>query len=399
MRRNNRNAHRSRLGTFTVFAADSPSPCPGEQELGIAFCICITHREHLSPLGKVYFASLRLAVGLVCVGAGLILGCQWLGFIPDARLVESRARSARCETLATISATMIQSGQWSQLTSILRREVDRDAGLLTAVVRSHGGRVHADSGPHDEAWRLSSEDHSVQVIEVPISLGEGPWGQIEFAFVSSDDGLLSRMIHHPMFRLIGFFVVTGLGIFFLIVARVLRLFNAVQVVPDRVRSALDTLAEGLLVLDESEKIILANRAFSDTVGVPSEQLAGKHAGTLNWICNDHHGIDDYPWSRAIRERKPQTEQMLRYRLQDDRECIFSINSAPIQATDGRHRGALVTLRDVTHMEEHRAELETMLAMLRSSKDEISRKNRELEILATQDALTGCLNRRAFCPSC
>ena len=52
-------------------------------------------------------------------------------------------------------------------------------------------------------------------------------------------------------------------------------------------------------------------------------------------------------------------------------------------------------RDVTHVEEHRAELERMLSLLRSSRDEIKRKNSELEILATQDALTGCLNRRAF----
>jgi diguanylate cyclase (GGDEF)-like protein len=40
-------------------------------------------------------------------------------------------------------------------------------------------------------------------------------------------------------------------------------------------------------------------------------------------------------------------------------------------------------------------MEHMLAMLRNSRDEISTKNRQLEILATQDALTGCLNRRAL----
>ena len=37
----------------------------------------------------------------------------------------------------------------------------------------------------------------------------------------------------------------------------------------------------------------------------------------------------------------------------------------------------------------------MLSLLRNSRDEIKRKNKELEILATQDALTGCLNRLTF----
>ena len=59
------------------------------------------------------------------------------------------------------------------------------------------------------------------------------------------------------------------------------------------------------------------------------------------------------------------------------------------------RGALATFRDVTHLEEHRAELERMLGLLKNNRDEVRRKNRELEILATQDALTGCLNRRSF----
>ncbi|MCA9138599.1 MAG: diguanylate cyclase, partial [Planctomycetales bacterium] len=74
--------------------------------------------------------------------------------------------------------------------------------------------------------------------------------------------------------------------------------------------------------------------------------------------------------------------------------IFSVNAAPIGGSNSR-RGALATFRDVTHIEEHRKQLESMLSMLRDSRDEIEEKNRELEILATQDALTGCLNRRAF----
>jgi diguanylate cyclase (GGDEF)-like protein len=94
------------------------------------------------------------------------------------------------------------------------------------------------------------------------------------------------------------------------------------------------------------------------------------------------------------DAKVRAGTVLRYETEDGFERIFSVNSAPIGG-DGSRRGALVTLRDVTHVETQREELEKMLSMLRSSRDEVRRKNRELEILATQDALTGCVNRRAF----
>ncbi len=135
---------------------------------------------------------------------------------------------------------------------------------------------------------------------------------------------------------------------------------------DRVRQALDTLAEGLLVLDESERIILANHAFGQTVGIAPELLNGRQVSSLNWIVTEHSAAETLPWQRAVTVATPQTDQILRYRIDDQRECVFSINTAPIQAADGKHRGALVTLRDVTHVEAHRAELETMLKMLRSS---------------------------------
>ncbi|MGV3485525.1 MAG: diguanylate cyclase [Planctomycetaceae bacterium] len=346
-------------------------------------------------MGKVYIASLRLAVGLVCVGVGLILSCQWLGLIPDAKQIEMRARSQRCETLAITTAAMVRSSQWSQLEATLHATASRDPDLLSIGVRTQLGQLKVDSGGHKALWARALKDSSMVAVNVPITLNQNPWGQVEFCFIAPDGGGLFAFMHNPMVRLLGFFFAAGLCVYTFFVARVMGLFDSVQVVPDRVRQALDTLAEGLLVLDESEKIILANRAFSQTVGIEPELLAGQTASSLNWVGNENGTVVDFPWSRAIEASRPQTEQMLRYRLNDERECIFSINSAPIQATDGCHRGALVTLRDVTHVEEHRAELETMLAMLRSSRDEISRKNRELEILATQDALTGCLNRRAF----
>jgi diguanylate cyclase (GGDEF)-like protein len=56
---------------------------------------------------------------------------------------------------------------------------------------------------------------------------------------------------------------------------------------------------------------------------------------------------------------------------------------------------MVTFSDITQLEEKNDQLEGMLGMLKKSRDEIRRQNEELQVLATRDSLTDCLNRRSF----
>lgn len=201
--------------------------------------------------------------------------------------------------------------------------------------------------------------------------------------------------HAPRFYRTGTFILVILGLYTLLIARAMKPYMLVQVMPDRVRQALDALTEGLLVLDERGNIVLANHSFTQTVGLSAEALVGRNAAALPWVTDEPALADDFPWSRARDANRPQSNQMMRYRVSDHIQRIFSINSAPILSSAGGNRGTLVTLRDVTQLEGNRSELEAMLAMIKENRDEISQKNRELEVLATQDALTGCYNRRAF----
>jgi len=214
-------------------------------------------------------------------------------------------------------------------------------------------------------------------------------------FVIADTHGAVDWINQPTIFRMGIFVLVILVVYTLLISRTMRPYISVQVMPDRVRQALDALTEGLLVLDERENIVLANHAFTQTVGIPGEKLLGRNAGALPWVTDEPARADDFPWRRARDANRLQSNQMMRYRVSENIQRIFSINSAPILSSGGGNRGTLVTLRDVTQLEGNRSELEAMLAMIKESRDEISQKNRELEVLATQDALTGCFNRRAF----
>ena len=49
-----------------------------------------------------------------------------------------------------------------------------------------------------------------------------------------------------------------------------------------VRAALDVLAEGLVILDKSERIVLANKAFEQKFGRLADSLVGNKLSALEW---------------------------------------------------------------------------------------------------------------------
>ncbi len=350
-------------------------------------------RGGLADLIKMYIASLRLAIALVCIGVSLILSAQWFGLIPDPIAMSLKARQATCEAVAINAAAHVRKQQWIDLESTLKTIESRDEDLLSIGLRSESGSVRIDTGHHQATWPAPGDDtKSVDTMSVPITLNRRPWGNVEFCFRRAQPTTAVAIFENATFRLVGYFILLGLVGYTFFVARVMGVFNRTQVVPNRVRQALDTLAEGLLVLDEKKTIVLANSAFAEAIGIDVNELGKLKVDDLPWVHDDTTATE-LPWVSAIDLGQTRTEVKLRYKIADGRERILSVNAAPLGAD--QQPGALATFRDITHIEEHRVELERMLRMLRSSRDEISRKNRELEILATQDALTGCLNRRAF----
>ncbi len=305
------------------------------------------------------------------------------------------ARQRLCETVAINASSQIKAERWTELKQSLRLVVERDEELMSVGVRSEFGTLRLDTGHHSEMWPSQDDEvrAGVETVTIPLAFYKRAWGQIEFCYHRPDASMIDQLLTHPLFRLLGYFFVVGIFAYSFFVARMMGIFTQTQVVPDRVRQALDTLAEGLLILNEAGRIVLANRAFASLVGTESSELNDANACDLAWIDDDVRE-EGYPWQLATEQGEVQTERMLRFTLPDGSQRIFSVNAAPL-GKEGSQRGALATFRDVTHVEEHRVELERMLTLLRSSRDEIQRKNRELEILATQDSLTGCFNRRAF----
>src|SRR5262249_44751227 len=108
----------------------------------------------------------------------------------------------------------------------------------------------------------------------------------------------------PFLPFVGFVAVTGFLAVYLYLRAVLRRADPGRggVVPDRVRDTLNTVVEGVLVLDRDERIAPAHEAFARALGRSAAELRGRKASDLPWRQpRTGEAPEDYPWRRALRE--------------------------------------------------------------------------------------------------
>ena len=96
---------------------------------------------------------------------------------------------------------------------------------------------------------------------------------------------------------------------------------------------------------------------------------------------------------------PVSDRTLRLTAPSGAARLFSVSCASVGEGDDGLSGVLVTLDDLTSAEKKNAKLAATLHELRRYQEAIEAKNRELETLATTDALSGLLNRRVAMERC
>jgi PAS domain S-box-containing protein len=237
--------------------------------------------------------------------------------------------------------------------------VERNTEILSAAVRRAGGRSLVTIGDHERHWDAAAGELSTDSqMQVPIWSAGQKWGQVELRFAPlSAPGWLG-IVQNARTKLIGFLALLGFVVFYLYLRKMLQHLDPSQAVPSHVRSALDTLAEGLLVIDLKQQIVLANQAFADTVGRSPNELMGRSASELAWVNPDGTPFpeDAFPWRRALADGSPQRNDMIHLRDAKSERLTFLVNCSPVLGSGGRYGGVLISLDDVTQLEENQAEL-------------------------------------------
>mgnify|MGYP001610716607 CR=1 FL=1 len=346
-------------------------------------------------MGRVSVIT-KVSIGLVALTLSLVTGAQFLNLLPDRLQLIAEGRARLCEALALGFAAAVQTGSLSTADATARSIVGRDSDLLSIGLRSVAGEVLFQTVDHEQQWtREQVGDSTLSHIEVPIFRNEERWATAELRFRPLVPSARWWFLHSPVVQLLVFLAVSGFVAYRLYLRRILTYLDPSKVIPGHVKAAFDTLAEGVLILDDRSRIVLANESFCKAAGTTCVSLQGTPASGLSWLRVNVSGeAGELPWNLAANTGTPQKGLSLRLKGVES-DIPFTVNASPIVTSGGQQRGVLATFNDVSGIERQKVALEEMVRTLEESREKIRTQNNELTLLATCDPLTGCLNRRAF----
>ncbi len=281
-------------------------------------------------------STFLIAVSLASILVSLLLVSQVVGLFPSNSSAIVAGRIALCESLGINASIAAKTNDLTGIRQSLATLVDRNPDILAMRVIRTNGVVLAESGLTDF---FLGEPHGV--IHVPIVANGADWGRVEVQFKEIAGHSLKDMIVGPFGRFVAFLTVVATPLFFVYLKRVLQHLNPSRVVPERVRTTLDTLAEGLVVIDTDQRIVLANQAFAESMSEDAEALQGRELSSFSWLWGAAAGSSpELPWTKCMQDRKITAGQVLTLAYADGRRRTFRVNTSPVLDEHGECQGCL-----------------------------------------------------------
>ena len=341
----------------------------------------------------------RVSLGLTSLVVSLLMAADLLfGLLPDPTIQLRELRARISENLAVQTAALMEVGNPLALDRLYHEVIAREKDVLSVAVRRKDGRILAQAGDHATLWIAPSSDASrLDNVQVPLVMNGTKWGGVELSFTRSAPTDLWSWMRQPSVLIV---ILLGLGSFAgftLYLRRVLSHLDPSAVIPDRVRSAFDVFSGGVMIVDPSSRVMLANAALRKWMGdEPDSALQGRPVESLAWFKGTLPvDREEHPWVRAMAAATPAEGEQLDFKLTNGDTLRAVVNASPIMDGVRKVRGALVTFENVTHLHDLNTQLVKSMALLEEAKREVDKKNDELLQLATRDPLTGALNRRAL----
>jgi signal transduction histidine kinase/DNA-binding response OmpR family regulator/HPt (histidine-containing phosphotransfer) domain-containing protein len=300
--------------------------------------------------------KIRLTIGLVGILLLVIQAASITRLIPSANEERLRSRAEFVESIAVNAALLIQHDQFRLLKTMIDQVAIQSDEIQSILITEEGGlrtiRSTGDAGPVTAASTTDTNRQSITLFR-----GNERWGKIHFVYTSPPSGVAT--LFTPTTRFSVFVAATTFILYMIYLGAMLTQLNPSKTVPNRVRSALDNLSEGLLVLDRMGRVVLANKVFCQVMQVEPDRLVGKTPhDCFRWLEVDGDPIENLPWIESSASGERILDRMVCVDVRSDAETAnddtkrvaFKINCAPVASESSQGHGVLVSFENVTELE-------------------------------------------------
>ncbi|TWU49210.1 response regulator [Rubripirellula reticaptiva] len=285
---------------------------------------------------------LRISFGLVGLMVGTLLCASAFGFFPNEQREILHGRSKLCEALA-INATVLMAEEKSEaLNMVLLSIVARDQQIASIGFRSDEGDLLVATETHDTAWTVGA-DVDADHMSVPVFRNGERFGRLEVAFQSTG-GFWGLNYWAPAWLMI-VLIPSCLIQFSFFLRKALESLDPHGAAPKHVRDTFNRLGVGLLLIDDRDRIILVNQLLADCLQRDVKETEGQKTSSIPWICEG-----ELPWDESLRTGQMVNGRLMKIKVGDHHRTL-NVNSTPIIGC-----GTMVTLEDITVLEENKLEL-------------------------------------------
>ncbi|HUB25299.1 MAG TPA: PAS domain-containing protein [Tepidisphaeraceae bacterium] len=335
------------------------------------------YRNWLSPqrwMARIGLrAPMQIVIGLVMLTACVLLFAEDFGLLPNQEEWALRQRIGLAEITGRSVAKAVSRYDFPSIQDQLAAIVGSNGVLSAALRRADGVLVYA-TPHHAENWKSALANPSdLNHIQMSFSEGAKIWGSLEIAFSPP-----------PQERhlLVTFVISAEFLIFWLYLSRMLRMLDPSAAIPNRMQLLMDTLVEGMVVLDGHGQIVMANQALAQMAFCSTEQLIGRKLSSLAWKAEEGDGKSaDFPWESQSHEDLQLRCVPMKLAIGTRHVRDLNVNVSPILGPDGKRRGVLVTFDDQTVVEKDYAQLVQFLAKFTDAGENIRSLRGQLPVQA------------------
>lgn len=299
-------------------------------------------------------APMQITIGLVMLTVCALCLSKNLGLLPGQADEELRERELIAQVVSIQAASAISRQNFTVTKDLLTSLVKLNHGVLSACLRRTDGSVAVQTSDHPRLWEGADPNNSTPThMQIALLEGDRPWGRMEIVFAAPTT--ISTWMNSWSNRAIQMIIFVAGSVFLLFwffLSRMLTMLDPSAVIPDRMQLLMDTLVEGMVILDPDGRIVMTNQAFALTAFTSVEHLIGKRLSSLPWETAQRNcSFELFPWETEQSNDLQQRGVGMHLKVGTTHSRRLTVNVSPILDSDAIHVGKIITFDDQTVIEE------------------------------------------------